>query len=562
VRLRGVLFDTQCTLCKEELAEVVVAASVPEGLRLASARAEAFDHGADAGDFCGVCDSNLGIIYTARGIKEQVEQLFSYTCWLQGCNEVNRCFATLEELSTHLLEEHGRMFCNTCLYNRKCFLHEQLLYDPVDMDRHYSEGDNLSVLGHSHPPIPVHAGCDFCHTYFYSADELLEHMNREHQLCAICERQHHSNKYYRDVASLSLHYEEQHYVCYHENCLHDSHRLVVFATEDELWLHETTAHSMHVQTSTRAKKQGTRICLQMGAASYREEHERRRQNQQAQQAHRVTVSTTSPEVPAIVFAWPRGRLAKSKSGRSNTKWHAAGELDSEFKNRYPPRALPSSSSRAWPRQAKSQTWKDDFKQVDDTPSVPSGAMPEAESRTVEAQVPESKQIVDASSSQGYLAEPQVASQGVRSAWRRGAQRAKAAEATTYNDTSGLLLRALRHLDSSLNTQEGLELSDYRDRNRQFKSDLQEALGPQQLSEFKECSAAFRRSTAQAATASERKLSVSKYVQQVLQVFSAALAPGSEAKIATLLADLVALLPDKDLRHDLYDELRNVCDRSS
>jgi hypothetical protein len=189
-------------------------------------------------------------------------------------------------------------------------------------------------------------------------------------------------------------------------------------------------------------------------------------------------------------------------------------------------------------------------------------MPEAESRTVEAQVPESKQIVDASSSQGYLAEPQVASQGVRSAWRRGAQRAKAAEATAYNDTSGLLLRALRHLDSSLNTQKGLELSDYRDRNRQFKSDLQEALGPQQLSEFKECSAAFRRSTAQAATASERKLSVSKYVQQVLQVFSAALAPGSESKIATLLADLVALLPDKDLRHDLYDELRNVCDRSS
>ncbi len=45
------------------------------------------------------------------------------------------------------------------------------------------------------------------------------------------------------VHHTSLQSQEEHYVCRHENCRREAYRLVAFASEDELWMHELKAHS-------------------------------------------------------------------------------------------------------------------------------------------------------------------------------------------------------------------------------------------------------------------------------------------------------------------------------
>merc|ERR1712178_590796 len=101
----------------------------------------------------------------------------------------------------------------------------------------------------------------------------------------------------------------------------------------------------------------------------------------------------------------------------------------------------------------------------------------------------------------------------------------------------------------------MEADEYRERNRQFKGDLQEALGADGLAQFKECSAEFRRLAAQAGSSADRCVGIAKYAEQLLAVFSAGRSTVGDLRIAKLLSDLVVLLPDKQLRHDLYNVLR-------
>lgn len=47
------------------------------------------------------------------------------------------------------------------------------------------------------------------------------------------------------VLSVSAsHRQEEHYVCRHENCRREAYRLVAFASEDELWMHELKAREV------------------------------------------------------------------------------------------------------------------------------------------------------------------------------------------------------------------------------------------------------------------------------------------------------------------------------
>lgn len=47
------------------------------------------------------------------------------------------------------------------------------------------------------------------------------------------------------VLSVAASYrQEEHYVCRHENCRREAYRLVAFASEDELWMHELKARKL------------------------------------------------------------------------------------------------------------------------------------------------------------------------------------------------------------------------------------------------------------------------------------------------------------------------------
>ena len=60
---------------------------------------------------------------------------------------------------------------------------------------------------------------------------------------------------------------------------------------------------------------------------------------------------------------------------------------------------------------------------------------------------------------------------------------------------------------AVDAKDQLEAIEYSERNRQFKADLQEALGGEELAEFKTCSASFRRFIVQAGTPSDRQQAV-------------------------------------------------------
>eukprot|EP00445_Apocalathium_hangoei_P018860 CAMPEP_0203893142 /NCGR_PEP_ID=MMETSP0359-20131031/36257_1 /ASSEMBLY_ACC=CAM_ASM_000338 /TAXON_ID=268821 /ORGANISM="Scrippsiella Hangoei, Strain SHTV-5" /LENGTH=350 /DNA_ID=CAMNT_0050815245 /DNA_START=35 /DNA_END=1084 /DNA_ORIENTATION=- len=268
VRMRGLLKDFRCPVCKEELEEVTLTATGRAG------RGPAAE---------GLRDAKLGIVYGSPEIKTEVERLFEYTCWLHGCKSSSACFPTMGALEKHLWEDHSRKFCHTCLLGRRIFLHEQLMYCDEDLGRHKRDGDGPHVLGKALPALPAHADCEFCKKSFYSRDVLLDHMYRRHHLCTLCERAGRKGEFYRDYGYLSTHYEEMHHVCVHEDCRRGAYRLVVFPNEAELRVHEVAEHSQN-DKQRGSKRQGNRGVLPftMGAASYRDEQEQRRRQGQGQ----------------------------------------------------------------------------------------------------------------------------------------------------------------------------------------------------------------------------------------------------------------------------------------
>jgi len=101
---------------------------------------------------------------------------------------------------------------------------------------------------------------------------------------------------------------------------------------------------------------------------------------------------------------------------------------------------------------------------------------------------------------------------------------------------------------------GLDQEEYRAKNRRFKRDLEEQLGPAELTRFKECSMQYRESLRDGAG----PRAAETYAQRVVEVFTTTLARSGEAVAAELLCDLVLLLPDQVPRHLLRDALAQLC----
>eukprot|EP00927_Polykrikos_kofoidii_P082863 TRINITY_DN8354_c0_g1_i1.p1 TRINITY_DN8354_c0_g1~~TRINITY_DN8354_c0_g1_i1.p1 ORF type:complete len:747 (+),score=155.76 TRINITY_DN8354_c0_g1_i1:121-2361(+) len=605
VRLRGVLRDFHCPLCKEDLTEVFIGRDATSALALASA---AEDGGGGRGDGGGggargiasaidtrrgdrahdgsssqrrrapigpptgavesqhqeeLRDSRLGMVFGDVDIRNEIQRLLDYRCWFPHCVQEGTCFATLAGLSSHLRQEHRRQFCETCLRGRKVFLHEQLLYSVDDMERHRLEGDGAQTIGRDIPPIPAHAHCGFCKRYLYCQEDLVDHMHRHHQLCVICERKGRHGEFYRDYGSLSLHYEEQHYVCKHEACMKGRLRLVAFSTEDELLVHEASEHSS--QLSQKARKQGVRLNVQMGATSYRDEQERRRQQQ---------ADSTSGSVSQSQKGRGRGRGGLSQQA---VVGDSGGDLHVRFMwTRGQPPSVPTSGE--WGplfdgRRANQSEEEEELyprrSVANSNPSTSASAPASAStaSRHVSHAVPASRSAATANATSAQVIAPEVETAKAASI---AAEAASADSEETVStgaitaDAAALLDAALAHTEEvGLDSASGLDRATYKERNHQFKVDLQQVLGTEQVAEFKAHSAHFRSSLAQSGEASgatQRRAVVLTYAERVLEVFLLAHNATDKTQVAVLLSDLVVLLPDPALRHSLHEELRGLSER--
>lgn len=584
VRLRSLLHDTRCPICKEDLPEIAMAPNAASGLSMLASRAqpasggstEQGPAGASTGDarrrrsLIGpqtsasdpgggaagepLLDGRLGILYSCNEIREEVEQLFDYTCSFGSCAETGRTFQTLQQLMQHLRHEHNREFCQTCLYNRKAFLHEQLLYRPEDMARHRREGDGSQLLGMNMPPIPAHAHCDFCRKYFYSYDDLLEHMHRKHHLCSLCERQGWRGEFFRDYAYLSLHYEERHYVCRHADCRRGPYMLTAFADEDELRMHDASVHS--IQLSQKARKQGVRLNIQLGPTSYREEQERRRQQQGAPTATTQTrrgAAGTSAEVP-LRFAWPRGQPARPS--RSDESWR----LDEDFGKDDDEAQLELFPPRGWRAQGGSTAGFAHHARAESRSQAPPAAVQQHVEQNVQVQEVRREEPRAAPSAQ------QQREQQLREQQRLQVQQeceAATANAEALQGVQALLEAALGAVEESgIDLVDHLEAPLYRERNRKFGNELRDAFGAEQIAEFKQSSADFRRALSDAAEADdkeERDKVIASYAARLLALFAAASGQQdcSTDSRAKLLSDLILLLPDKVQRESLHREVQRL-----
>lgn len=94
--------------------------------------------------------------------------------------------------------------------------------------------------------------------WFFSADMLKVHLNREHMICQNC-GPHKKFTYYKDVFTLNKHWELSHHVCQNENCIAaEGIFLSVFNTDAELEYHDQKTHQK-VGTSKKTKgKKGKR----------------------------------------------------------------------------------------------------------------------------------------------------------------------------------------------------------------------------------------------------------------------------------------------------------------
>jgi len=493
VRLRAIVKDFRCPVCKEELNEVYLSNDPKKALQELN-----------KGQLKGPKESKLGLVFASTSVKEDVERLFDYRCWHQRCVQTKECFPTLEALQKHLDVEHGRRFCPTCLQGRKVFLFEQLLYVPDDLQRHHDEGDRAHIVGPNLPQSPPHARCCFCKRSYYSEEDLIEHMNNKHQHCGICERQGRKSEFYRDYGHLSMHYEEEHYVCRHENCRREAYRLVAFASEDELWMHELKEHQ--AKLSQKAAKRGTRLALSMGASSYREV-------QQAQDPRRGDRpgSRSTATVEAVTGQVRFMRTRNKPPAPPESDWpklqeesqSSASHIDEE---RYPPRVVKHQERRA---------------------AAPS-AQPSQPSQPAQPSQPSQPRRVDPVREQ-------------------------------HRALSQLLGVAVQRIEQTgINLVAGLEQEEWRAKNRRFKRDLEEQLGPEELKHFKECSMQYRyqlRDTDVGGTGA--KVAASTYAQRVMEVFATTMAKSGEAVAAELLCDLVLLLPDEAPRHMLYQALDDL-----
>jgi len=79
---------------------------------------------------------------------------------------------------------------------------------------HIEYGDASTEKG---AEILPHPWCDFCEQYFFNDLVFLDHLQRMHLTCHLCD-EFYKNTYYKDYASLELHFSKSHFICPYDAC--------------------------------------------------------------------------------------------------------------------------------------------------------------------------------------------------------------------------------------------------------------------------------------------------------------------------------------------------------
>ncbi|KAJ0403754.1 hypothetical protein P43SY_006297 [Pythium insidiosum] len=227
LRMRMLMNDRNCPICKQHLDRVVVS----RGRR----QFDSFQLWGDAGGRDSVRDDASDIIfYECRAHYNTLRALRDYACRMKRCRVV--C-GSLSKLKDHLRIEHSTEFCELCMEHQHFFVQEHEVFTKAGLRAH-NVGRNRSA-GPRASGKDFHPMCQFCKRRFYGDMQLYEHLERDHFRCHICKSEH---EYFRNYLSLEAHYRHQHHLCEDPVCL--ANRFIVFPNEIEYNAHMRAIHGV------------------------------------------------------------------------------------------------------------------------------------------------------------------------------------------------------------------------------------------------------------------------------------------------------------------------------
>ncbi|CAH8368520.1 unnamed protein product [Eruca vesicaria subsp. sativa] len=158
---------------------------------------------------------------------------------------------SVEQLKGHLYHKHKLHMCGLCLEGRKIFIGEQKLYTRAQLNQHIQTGDSeVDGSESDRGGFAGHPMCEFCRNPFYGDNELYTHMTTEHYTCHICQRaQTGKYEYYKNYDDLELHFRRDHFLCEDDSCL--SKKFIVFPNESELKRHNAIEHGGRMSRAQR-----------------------------------------------------------------------------------------------------------------------------------------------------------------------------------------------------------------------------------------------------------------------------------------------------------------------
>jgi hypothetical protein len=243
LRLRYLHDDKKCPICKQTNDTIIVD----------SDDNKTFESYPRWGDEIGagfVYKSDVGMFFEEKYYNESIVPLYEYSC--------NKCDFKVDEsifvnqhlkkddddnkggkkkkkkprrlLVDHLRAKHRIAMCQLCIDHKRDFISQLPRFTPNQLQTHLKKGDGPGSGFNGHPI------CEFCRPKrFYDVNFLYQHLHKEHYKCHICEKQGNDNQWFKSYGSMARHFEKQHFLCSHVQCLEA--RFVVFENELDLKAH-------------------------------------------------------------------------------------------------------------------------------------------------------------------------------------------------------------------------------------------------------------------------------------------------------------------------------------
>uniref|UniRef100_A0A453LIY9 RING-type domain-containing protein n=1 Tax=Aegilops tauschii subsp. strangulata TaxID=200361 RepID=A0A453LIY9_AEGTS len=229
VRLRFVVGDRHCCICKTDCPSVFVTKAMGDYTRVISdfsalpaaageGKVGEYWYHEDSRAYFDDADHYKMIRAMCRlscSVCERIEADQAGQAAAAQAKRGDSTFETIGLLRGHLSEKHGLRMCNLCLEGRKVFICQQKLYTQEQMARHTQTGDTevdgseVERGGFAGHPI-----CEYCKRAFYGDNELYAHMTRDHYSCHICQRRHPGQyDYFRNYNDLEMHFRKDHFLC-------------------------------------------------------------------------------------------------------------------------------------------------------------------------------------------------------------------------------------------------------------------------------------------------------------------------------------------------------------